>query len=139
MNMISVVERNNRDVWDLLCTSLIGTNCTMSLVATRPVELDNRCPLSASRICQIQHSHGQSEFQLLKFQHMQHKEKEMTRKKKQKHTSICLKSAVPTPTIRIERGRSDALTKASVVSWRSVRIPSYKRWHLCYLNKRDLT
>lgn len=42
------------------------------------------------------------------------------------NTSICLKSAAPTPTIRIERGRSDALTKASLVSWRSVTTPSCK-------------
>lgn len=40
------------------------------------------------------------------------------------NTSISLKSAPPTPTIRIEKGRSDALTRASFVSWRSVTTPS---------------
>lgn len=42
-------------------------------------------------------------------------------------TSICLKSAPPTPTMRIESGRSDAFTKASIVSWRLVTTPSYKK------------
>ena len=36
-----------------LCTSRMGTNCTMSRVATRPALLSNRFPLSASRICQV--------------------------------------------------------------------------------------
>ena len=44
--------------------------------------------------------------------------------RKQGYTSICLKSAPPTPTIRIDKGKSDALTKASFVSWRSVSTPS---------------
>ena len=44
--------------------------------------------------------------------------------RKQEYTSIWLKSAPPTPTIRMDRGRSDAITKASLVSWRSVRTPS---------------
>jgi hypothetical protein len=42
----------------------------------------------------------------------------------EKHTSICVKSAPPTPTIRIDRGRSDALTKESLVSCISVITPS---------------
>lgn len=36
----------------LPCTSLIGTNCTISLVAIRPVELSSLRPLSASSTCQ---------------------------------------------------------------------------------------
>ena len=33
---------------------------------------------------------------------------------KQEYTSICVKSAPPTPTMRIDSGRSDALTKVSL-------------------------
>lgn len=41
-------------------------------------------------------------------------------------TSISLKSAPPTPTIRMDSGRSDAFTIASFVSWRSVITPSFQ-------------
>lgn len=41
-----------------------------------------------------------------------------------KDTSISLKSAPPTPMMRIDSGRSDAFTKASFVSCRSVTTPS---------------
>lgn len=43
-----------------LWTSRIGTNCTISLVATRSVELSNLRPLSASRICQQSYQHQES-------------------------------------------------------------------------------
>lgn len=39
-------------------------------------------------------------------------------------TSICLKSVFPTPTIRTDNGRSEALTNASTVPAMSVRTPS---------------
>jgi hypothetical protein len=44
-------EPNKNKVSDLLCTSLNGTNWTISREATRPVELSSLSPLSASRIC----------------------------------------------------------------------------------------
>lgn len=37
----------------LLWTIRIGTNCTMSQVATPPIQLSKRRPLWASRICQV--------------------------------------------------------------------------------------
>ena len=37
---------------NLLCTSRIGTNCTISRDATRPVVLSSLSPLSASNTCQ---------------------------------------------------------------------------------------
>jgi hypothetical protein len=40
---------------------------------------------------------------------------------------MLVKSALPTPTISIDKGRSDALTKAFMVSWRSVTTPSYEK------------
>lgn len=46
------------------------------------------------------------------------------RKTIHQHTFISLKSASPTPTMRIDKGRSDAFTRAFFVSWRSVITPS---------------
>lgn len=49
-------------------------------------------------------------------------------------TCISLKSAPPTPTIRIDKGKSDALTKASLVSWKSLITPS---WNYYIVSKED--
>jgi hypothetical protein len=49
-NKFSGIKKRWHQLYSLF-TSRIGTNCTISRVATRPVELCNRSPLSASRIC----------------------------------------------------------------------------------------
>lgn len=104
----------------LPCTSLNGTNWTMSRVATRPVVLSSLSPLSASKTCQT--------LKLKETRSLLSKnaiaETKQYVQQSNFSTSISLKSAPPTPTMRIDSGRSDAFTRASFVSCRSVMTPS---------------